>query len=234
MDPLAALADDPAIAFLAQVEHERKQALERYREHPFLFLAECVETIDQATGSIRKYPHHAPTEHKLGECSACYLEAVVREWQANRLFLMVKSRRMLATWTFVALHVWLCLFRPMTKVAFCARKQGMNEAEGSAELVWRAKFIVEHLPQSIAVPFEYKFLHLAFPASESEIVGVGEGPDQLRQHTLTAIFADELGFWDRAFDTYVAARPTIEGGGRFTGVSTPAPGFFKDLIFDKR
>ena len=88
-------------------------------------------------------------------------------------------------------------------------------------------------PQSIRVPVVYKFCHLVFPASESEIVGVGEGPDQLRQHTLSAIFADELAFWDRAFDTYVACRPTIEGGGRFTGVSTPGPGFFKSLVMDQ-
>ena len=232
-DPLAQLADDPALAFLAKVESEKKHAQERYQHAPFLFLTECVQTIDQATGAVRSFPKHVDKPHQQGECSACYIEIVVNDWVEHRLFAMAKVRRMLATWTFVGLHVWLCLFRPLSKVAFCARKQGLNESEGSAELVWRAKFIAEHLPQSIRVPVVYKFCHLVFPASESEIVGVGEGPDQLRQHTLSAIFADELGFWDRPYDTYVAARPTIEGGGRFTGVSTPAPGFFKQLIHDQ-
>ena len=112
-------------------------------------------------------------------------------------------------------------------------KQGLNESEGSAELVWRAKFIAEHLPASIKVPVVYKFCHLVFPASESEIVGVGEGADQLRQYSLTAIFADEFAFWPAAYDTYVASRPTVEGGGRFTICSTPGPGLFKQICHDE-
>lgn len=233
VDPLAALADDPAIAFLASVERERKIILERYAANPFLFLSECVQTVDQATGKVRPFPRHDPQPHAPGGCSACYLDTLTQEWLANRLTIVVKSRRMVITWLMIGLHVWLALFRPLTKIAFCARKQGLNESEGSAELVWRAQFIVEHLPQTIKPASDYKFLHLSLPDSKSEIVGVGEGPDQLRQHTLTAIFADEFGFWDRPFDTYVASRPTIEGGGRFTAVTTPAPGFSKQLVFDQ-
>src|SRR5882724_7599655 len=33
-DPLSSLADDPAIAFLAKLEHEKKQAIHRYASDP--------------------------------------------------------------------------------------------------------------------------------------------------------------------------------------------------------
>lgn len=232
-DPLLDLADDPAIAFLAEIESEKKHAEAYYATHPFAFLTDCVQTIDQATGMVRRFPSHVDHPHAKGTCSACYLEAMTDLWVEERLLLVVKSRRMLMTWLFVALHVWYACFRPLTKVAFCARKQGLNESEGSAELVWRARFIAEHLPLSVRPVIDYKFLRLSFPQYGSEIIGVGEGPDQLRQQTLSAIFADEFGFWERPYDTYIAARPTIEGGGRFTGVSTPAPGFFKQLVMDQ-
>ena len=90
----------------------------------------------------------------------------------------------------------------------------------------------EHLPPELACPVHYQFCRLHFPETDSEIIGIGEGPDQLRQLTITGILADELGFWASGYDTYVASRPTIEGGGRFTGISTPAPGFFKQLSMD--
>jgi hypothetical protein len=62
---------------------------------------------------------------------------------------------------------------------------------------------------------------------------VAQGEHQMRQLSATAIFADEFAFWEHARQTYTAARPTIEGTGRFTGVSSAHPGFFKDLVFDE-
>ncbi|MHA2313209.1 MAG: hypothetical protein ACXADF_17115, partial [Candidatus Thorarchaeota archaeon] len=66
----------------------------------------------------------------------------------------------------------------------------------------------------------------------SEIIGIGQGANQLRQYTVTAILADEMAFWEEAQATYVAALPTIEGGGKFAGISSAHPGFFKSLVHD--
>lgn len=192
-----------------------------YKEDPWLFLTRAVFTLDQITGLIRPFPNTP------------YLEYLTRTWQRERLFLVPKSRRMMVTWLFVSLHYWLARFRPGTTVAFISRKQGISESEGSAELVARAKFIHEHLPPDIEkLDMDYKFARLSFPSIHSEILGVGQGPDQLRQYTITAVFGDEMGYWEQAKEAFIALRPTIEGGGRFTGVSSAAPGFFEQLVHD--
>jgi len=41
-----------------------------------------------------------------------------------------------------------------------------------------------------------------------------------------------MAFWSDAEKMYSASIPTLEGGGKLTGVSSPAPGFFKRLVFD--
>lgn len=215
---LATLAKARAQAKLQQLQKDNDA---KYAADPWKFLVEAVMTLDQVKGEIRKYP------------PLPYLEKLTRVWEKERLLLVPKSRRMLISWTMVALHYWLARFRPGTTVAFVSRKEGRSESEGSAELVNRARFIHEHLPPDIEkIETEYKFCRLSFPSIHSEILGIGQGPDQLRQLTLTAILADEMAFWEQARDAYIASRPTIEGGGRFTGVSSANPGFFEQLVND--
>jgi len=110
----------------------------------------------------------------------------------------------------------------------------VSESEGSAELVWRAKFIHEHVPEGLLMPcpIDYKFCRMAFP-NGSEIIGIGQGADQLRQLTITAILGDEVAFWEHAREFYSASKPTIEGGGRITLVSSAYPGFFEQLVHDQ-
>lgn len=200
----------------------QRESTVRYHDDPWAFLTEAVFTLDQISGKIRAFPPHD------------YLKDIVSLWQKERLLLVPKSRRMFVTWLFVALHYWLARYRPATTVAFVSRKEGRNESEGSAELVARAKFIHDHLPAHLEpIEIEYKFCRIKFPHNHSEIVGIGQGPDQLRQLTLTAIFADELAFWEQAREAFQAMRPTLEGGGRFTGVSSAHPGFFAQLVHDE-
>lgn len=162
-----------------------------------------------------------------------YLEHLVDVWVKERHLLVPKSRRMLISWTFIALHVWLMLFHEREYIFFAARKEGRDESEGSLELVKRAKFIINNLRDFKPPPTDQRRGRIICTATHSEIVAVAQGAHQMRQLTATAIFADEFAFWEQARETYTAARPTIEGSGRFTGVSTAYPGFFKDLVFDQ-
>jgi hypothetical protein len=212
-----------AIRAAARLVLEQRRALKAYgiEGDPWAFVRDCVWTKDEATGQVRRYPPHA------------YAELLVRRWQSEPLVAVAKSRRMVITWLFVALYYWLARFSPLAKVAFMARKLGKTETEGSAELVRRAYFIHRHLPPTLPpCEVEYSIGLLRFPHG-SEIVALGEGEEQARQHTFTGILADEVAFWEHAFETYVALRPTIEGGGRLTLVSSAAPGFFKDLVHDQ-
>lgn len=194
----------------------------RYQNDPWQFMVDCVTTLDQVKQQKRRFPPRN------------YQQRLTEVWLREKLLLVPKSRRMMISWTMVALHYWMIRFQPGSKVAFVSRKEGRDESEGSAELVWRANFIHENLPNHIRkLPAEYKFCRFWFPSTSSEIIGVGQGAEQLRQYTFTAIFADELAFWEWAREAYVACRPTIEGGGRFTGISSARPGFFKQLVFDE-
>jgi hypothetical protein len=201
---------------------DQRRALAAYgaQGDPWLFVKDCVWTRDEASGQVRRYPNRA------------YAELLVRRWQEHPLLAVPKSRRMALTWLFVALNYWLARFSPLAKIAFMARKLGKTETEGSAELVRRAYFIHRHLPPTFPpCELEYNIGFLRFP-NGSEIVALGEGEEQARQHTFTSVLADEVAFWEKAFDTWVALRPTIEGGGRITAVSSAAPGFFRDLVHD--
>lgn len=218
------LSDPQTLELVMDLELAQRKAQARYAADPWAFVTECVQTLDQIRGAVRPFP---PKEH---------LEYLTRVWQQERECVVIKSRRMTVTWLYVALYYWLARFRPGSKIAFCARKEGKDESEGSAELVWRAKFIHDHLPPTLApVEIDYHFCRLAFPETHSEIIGVAQGSDQLRQMTLTGVLADEFGFWERDRQTYQALRPTMEGGGRLTIVSSApeVPGtLLEALAFD--
>ena len=220
--PVLDSASPAALRATARLLAAQQQAEFAIQHDLWQFATRCVQTIDPATGKTRMFP------------TFDYLRTLFAEWQQNPLFLCAKSRRMFVSWAMITAHYWLARTTPNAKIVFMARKEGRNEAEGSAELVWRAKFIHDHLPPWVQNrPIEYQFCRLRFPDTHSEIVGLGEGADQARQMTLTAIFGDEVAFWEDPLATYIALRPTIEGGGRLTLVSSAGPGFFEALVHDR-
>jgi len=198
--------------------------LEEIRNDPWIFLTTCVYTKDQVDmkNPIKAFPAHFR-----------YLYVYTRCWQHYPKILVPKSRRMYMSWANIALYLWDTMFHVGRYNAFVSRKE-----ESADELVKRAEFIYDNIPESV-IPKdllprkEPKFCHLAFPEIESRIQGFPQGADQLRQFTFSGILGDEMAFWSDAQKMYAASIPTLEGGGRFTGVSSPAPGFFKALVFDK-
>lgn len=137
------------------------------------------------------------------------------------------------SWTNIGLFTWQALFHRGGHFAFVSKKE-----EDSDALIKRANFLVEHLdtsviPKSLFPPTECVYNKLKIPGMESLIQGFPSGADQLRQYTFTGILADEMAFWDDAEEMYAASYPTLEGGGKFVGLSSAAPGFFKRLVEDK-
>lgn len=224
-----------------RVQRERNDI--RFAQHPWPYLRDVVFTIDpfahqERGGGVRKYPGallHDPTPGCTCTRGGCanYLEHVCNMWWRYPRILFPKSRRLITSWTLIACHEWLARFRPAQVIALVSRKQGQNENEGSAELVKRAKQIGENLPAEVTPRVvKSSFCRLVYPHNGSVIIGIGQGADQLRQQTITAWFADEFAFWEEAGPTYAASIPTLEGGGRFSGVSTANPGFMEGLVYD--
>lgn len=203
-----------------QVLFER---FKKIRSDPWEFL-KCVRTLDQVdqVNPIKAYPTHIP-----------YLNLYVRVWQRERLLLVPKSRRMKMSWTNIALYTWDSIFHVGRHNAFVSKKE-----DDSDELVKRSKFILDNidetkLPRQLLPKYEVKYNRLYFPQLNSTIQGFPSGANQLRQFTFSGILADEIAFWEDAQKMYSASFPTLEGGGRFTGISSPSHGFFKLLVFDK-
>ncbi len=203
------------------------QRIQRYRRDPWLFLSDCVYTLDEAdqTNPIKKFPSTGP--------KAPYLKLYTRIWQRERYLIVPKSRRMFMTWINVALYTHDSMFNIGRSQGFMSKKE-----EDADELLNKSRFILEHIPEdkfpkALIPKFDKIYCKLTFPELNSVIRAFPQGADQMRMHTLSGILADEMAFWEKAQETYAASIPTLEGGGRFTGLSSPAPGFFKAMVFDQ-
>lgn len=193
-----------------------------YRDNPWDFMLECCFTLDQVDkgAPVKTLPNRE------------YGKMYAKLWHKYPLLAIPKTRRMTMSWYTIALYVWDTLFHEGRFNAFVSKKE-----DDANELVERAKFMIEHIPED-KIPREMlpemksKFCLLEFPSIKSKIQGFPQGADQLRQFTFSGIFGDESAFWDNAQKFYAASFPTIDGGGRMTLVSSPAPGFFKKLCFD--
>lgn len=134
---------------------------------------------------------------------------------------------MLITWLCVACFLWDTQFKRGRLTFFQSKKE-----EDADRLVARAYFIWKHQPDWIKAlfPAEHTYCHLKFKGSNSEIWGIPQGGDQIREHTSSGIFSDEMAFQADAEASYTGALPTIKGGGKFVGVSSANPGFFFYLV----
>lgn len=202
---------------------EALRRISEIRRDPVAFLR-AVRTRDEVdkTSPIKAFPIDRFE----------YLRLYARLWAKERFVAVPKSRRMMMSWTNVALFVWDTMFNQGRANAFVSKKE-----DDSDELVRRARFIVENLdPEIIPLEFvpkhEYRYGKLSFPEIESTIQGFASGADQLRQYTFSGILGDEMAFWENAQKMYAASFPTLEGGGRFSAISSPGPGFFRALVFD--
>lgn len=158
------------------------------------------------------------------------LEFLTREWEQNRLLLVPKSRRMMMSWLMCWLHLWTAMLHPGRSVFLISDKE-----QKSDELVRRCEFMYDNLPSDLVIKPQArsKYCLLEFPGLNSYIMGIPSGASQLRQYTASALLFDEFAFWSNAMETLGAARPTIEGGGRLTVISSAQDGPFKRLVFDE-
>lgn len=205
---------------------------QQFRDDPWLFLKYCVLTFDEVDSEnpIKPYPSHF-----------MYLFFIVQIFKIARKLAIPKSRRMTISWTIIGLATWDVIFHKGRSWAFTSKKE-----EDAKELVERAEFIYDHIPPEmiskdlLPKPKNGKMQSsppvLEFPEIYSKIMGFPQGGDQLRQRGFSGILEDECAFQEQSEDTYAAAKPTIDGGGRMVKVSSRSikdKGFFKKICFDK-
>lgn len=192
---------------------------------PWYFLEHCVFTLDQVDKKrpIKQFPSQYP-----------HTQLFTMTWLHEPLLVVPKSRRMQMSWTCIALHLWDTMFG----VGRCSIFQSKKE-ESSDNLIERAKFIIEHIPEDqipkdMIPKWNKTYCKLDFPETHSQIIGIAQGAGQLREHTASSLLFDEFAFWDDDEETYSAALPTIEGGGRCTILSSARAGaHMEKIVFDR-
>jgi hypothetical protein len=250
MRGLSATAWPEVFGDLAGIDGDlhRLECEARYRRDAWAFVRECVLTVDELDPRtpVKAFPvavcggcQRYLTAAQEPQCPGCgepgvplgYLAVLARQWQsaAPPLLIVPKARRMRLTWLFVALHVWMAWVQPKANVFFVSSKE-----EKSAELVERARGILARLPKArigtVTVKPRAQPPQIQLVETGSKVVGVPEGPDQLRQYTASAILADEFGTYENPRACFSAMRPTIDGGGRLTILSSAYPGFYRELV----
>lgn len=220
-----------AFKALSGPEQARKQILWRakYASEPWEFLRDCVFTLDQVNQNspIKAFPAYLE-----------YVEFLTRLWLREKLMAIPKSRRMICSWTFISLYTHDTIFNPGRFNAFVSKKE-----DDSGDLISRAEFIYNkiptwRIPRALLPVLKNGKMSKQPPLMEfeeihSKLQGFPQGPDQMRQFTFSGMLFDEWAFWESAQASFSAARPTLEGGGRLTGISSRSPGFFKKIVFDQ-
>lgn len=202
---------------------------DRYARDPWAFLQDCVYTLDQVSqnDAIKPFPSYLE-----------YVEFLARLWIREKLLAIPKSRRMICSWTFISLFTHDTIFNSGRFNAFVSKKE-----DDSGELVARAEFIYKkipdwRIPRALLPALKNGKMSkqpplLEFEEIHSKIQGFPQGADQMRQFTFSGMLFDEWAFWEEAQASYSASKPTLDGGGRLTGISSRSPGFFKKIVFDQ-
>lgn len=192
------------------------------------WLFKYARTRDEHDPTVSAKPFPAEKE---------YIRELVRFWLARKMNLIEKSRQMMCSWILCSLYLWDAQFHT-NRLNFLSSKK----EEDSDRLIQRCFTIWGNQPPFLrsAFPAEYSFCHLKFyrPDRESalpysELWGIAQGPDIIRQHVGSALFIDEGAFQTDLESLIGAAKPMLSGGGRLDIVSSASPGFFEELAEDR-
>jgi len=199
---------------LNQTEKDKITKIKEWIQQPIYFFKDCILTVDEARGNLG-FPAIRPMP-----ISEEYIQLTVQLIVDNRVLIINKSRRMMATWIVCAFALWKLLFFPNVGIYVVSRKS--EEANDLLnERVW---FMYENIPE------EYKTflpkLTKKFNIIECEemggfIKGVASGPDQIRGKTASLVIWDETSSTDYILDTWKSLGFTIKGGGQVVVLSTP-------------
>jgi phage FluMu gp28-like protein len=196
--------------------------INRAKDDLLYYLENLVFTLDE-------HDPNAPVKHLPMDKE--YLRELAKLFLSEKLMLVEKSRQMLVTWVMIACHLWDAQFHMGRRIFFQSKKE--NDANA---LVDRAKHIYDSYPDYIKPLIEAQYpankpmsyLKLEFGKNKSLIQGTPQGADVIRQYTSSRIFSDEFAFQEKAEEAFIAAKPSLVGGGSFIGVSTPN---FKNFFY---
>lgn len=150
-----------------------------------------------------------------------YLKFITGVVMKSQTGLLMKTRQLMMSWMFC----WLLLWEAISRSGRLCIAQGKREedvlAKGDKALMGRIRFMRRNLPPEVQPEVIEESKGTEVYANGSTIIAIPQGPDVIRSHTATFVFMDELAFHPEGEQAWTAALPTIKGGGRIWGVTTP-------------
>jgi hypothetical protein len=150
-----------------------------------------------------------------------YLRDFNRCWLARRYLAIPKSRQIMGTWWGVIVYTWDAIKHPKRITLFKSIDK-KHAGWGQLYLLWRAQYIVEHLPECIRPrikPHKKDFV-LEFPENGSTIEAVSMEARDPRTLTATGVLDDETAIQQYAEAGWASLQPLLGVIGRYTAIST--------------
>lgn len=213
------------------LRRERDALRERWfgSDEGLLYFAwEAVLTKDEHDGTDKRLPQEF------------YLVDHLRNFVRERTYFILKSRQILITWsTFIGL-IWETLRYRYCNIGLIPKKDEDGDTHIEDRIrntIWPS--LPEWLRKDYDLALTKGLFHLKTQRGvpgrwDSRIMSFAKGAHQLRQHTLSRIFWDEMAYQELARKSWMAAIPTIGSRkgkeGRIIAASTMVPGSFHDTL----
>lgn len=135
--------------------------------------------------------------------------------------MLMKTRQLMMTWLFCYLLLWEAITKPGRLCVAQGKREEDVLAKGNKGLMGRIRFMRQHLPEHLQPEVKEESKSTEVYGNGSTIIAIPQGDDVIRSLTASFVFMDELEFHPEGEKAWTAALPTIKGGGRIWGVSTP-------------
>lgn len=212
------------LAARAAVELKNRQ----YAADPLLWCMEQVQTQDEATQQLLRFP-----------VDKVYLEDLFHVLQTKQMVAIPKSRRMFVSWAISMYFLHKIRFFPHWNVYW----QSLTEEKAAYIVDQRCRLVEDHIDPLFQKP--YKAIRtktgsvgkLTFLESQSYMLAIPQGDDQIRSLTPSALVMDECDFQPEAHKALKAALSTVEKKSQIILVSTsdgpglPLANICKDIGF---
>ena len=206
-------------------EHDQHDPIKPFPDLPYLrSLLDCLLV------SGRCLPHSRAHHASAAGHSDLWLHALA----TSGLFLVEKSRQVMATWLCCGYLLWRAKYLPHQLILVQSKKEddAANLVFNREPFVARISFMESHLPahlRTASFPKAGAYANLTFPTG-SRIWGIPEGGHTIRSNTPSVVFADEAAFQPEFGGSFTAALPAIRGGGQYIAISSAEPGSFQELV----
>jgi len=197
-------------------EYHKELALadRRYEGDCWAWLVEQVNTIDEASRQVRRWPAHLDALHDLID---------VLTDSDEHLIGVPKSRRMMVTWAVAEWVHWLTRYYPSVLAVWQSRTETMAAEVVDKRIIFAEEHLHEPALRRTADTHRTKdglIGRVTWNSTSSRIVAVAQGADAFRSLTPTVLVMDECEFQEQGAAALAAAIPFAEKGAKVVLVSS--------------